>query len=124
MPCLAIAKLLLINGEPDLCKDVNVKKTICPRNRRKITCTYWHCLNLKVFLYRLSAKPCERGREFLVSCDSCCSTLAYQLKSFKRQAPLGGFKTLSLLRAVVKVFNEPVIFLFDVVHCGIFPKAG
>ncbi|ETN81955.1 hypothetical protein NECAME_17825, partial [Necator americanus] len=61
-----------------------------------------------VFLYRLSAKPCERGREFLASCDSCCSTLAYQLKSFKRQAPLGGFKTLSLLRAVVKAFHKPV----------------
>ncbi|ETN69653.1 putative aspartate--tRNA ligase [Necator americanus] len=78
----------------------------------------------KVFLYRLSAKPCKHGREFFVP---CCSTLAYQLKSFKGQASLGGFKTLktlSLLRAVVKVFNEPVIFLVDVVHCGIFPKAG
>ncbi|KAK6762365.1 hypothetical protein RB195_023181 [Necator americanus] len=78
----------------------------------------------KVFLYRLSAKPCELGREFLVPCGSCCSTLAYQLKSFKRQAPPGGFKTLSLLRAVVKVFDKPVIFLVDVVHCRIFPKAG
>ncbi|ETN80551.1 hypothetical protein NECAME_09071 [Necator americanus] len=79
---------------------------------------------VKVFLYRLSAKPCEHEREFLVPCGSCCSTLAYQLKSFKRQASLGDFRTLSLLRAVVKVFNEPVIFLVDVVHCGIFPKAG
>ncbi|KAK6733511.1 hypothetical protein RB195_017331 [Necator americanus] len=35
------------------------------------------------------------GREFLVPCESCCSALAYQLKSFKRQAPLGGFKTLT-----------------------------
>ncbi|ETN81116.1 hypothetical protein NECAME_08701 [Necator americanus] len=76
-----------------------------------------------VFLYRLSAKPYELGREFLVPCGSCCFTLAYQLKSFKRKASLGGFKTLSLLRAV-KVFNEPVVFLVDVVHCGIFPKAG
>ncbi|KAK6757014.1 hypothetical protein RB195_015068 [Necator americanus] len=76
------------------------------------------------FLYRLSAKPCELGREFLIPCGSCCSALAYQLKSFKRQAPLGGFKTLSLLRAVVKVFNEPIIFLVDIVHCRIFPKAG
>ncbi|ETN81084.1 hypothetical protein NECAME_08746 [Necator americanus] len=25
---------------------------------------------------------------------------------------------------VVKVFNESVIFLVDIVHCGIFPKAG
>ncbi|KAK6756345.1 hypothetical protein RB195_014636 [Necator americanus] len=47
----------------------------------------------KVFLYRLSAKPCELGREFLVPCGSCCSTLAYQLKSFRRQASLGGFET-------------------------------
>ncbi|ETN69560.1 hypothetical protein NECAME_15234 [Necator americanus] len=78
----------------------------------------------EVFLYRLSAKLCELGREFLVPCGSCCSTLAYQLKSFKRQAPLCGFKTLSLLCAVLKVFNKPVIFLVDVVNCGIFPKAG
>ncbi|ETN74644.1 hypothetical protein NECAME_03957 [Necator americanus] len=61
----------------------------------------------RVFLYRLSAKPCELGREFLVPCGSCCCTLAYQLKSLKRQASLGGFKTLSLLRAVVKVFDKP-----------------
>ncbi|ETN77916.1 hypothetical protein NECAME_10700 [Necator americanus] len=78
----------------------------------------------QVFLYRLSAKPCELGRDFLVPCGSCWSTLAYQLKSFKRQASLGGFRTLSLLRAVVKLFNEPVMFLVDVVHCGIFAKAG
>ncbi|KAK6743506.1 hypothetical protein RB195_010647 [Necator americanus] len=69
-------------------------------------------------------KAFELGREFLVPCGSCCSTLAYQLKSFKRQASPGGFKTLSLLRAVVKVFDKPVIFLVDVVHCRIFPKAG
>ncbi|ETN68919.1 hypothetical protein NECAME_15542 [Necator americanus] len=80
------------------------------------------CGTCQIFLYCLSAKPCELGSEFLVSCGSCCSTLAYQLKIFKGQASLGGFKTLSLLRAVVKVFNKPVIFL--VVHCGIFPKAG
>ncbi|ETN77336.1 hypothetical protein NECAME_03237 [Necator americanus] len=66
----------------------------------------------------------ELGREFLVPCGSCCSTLAYQLKSFKRQAFLGGYETVSLLRTVVKVFSESVIFLVDVVHCGIFPKAG
>ncbi|KAK6763663.1 hypothetical protein RB195_024112 [Necator americanus] len=76
------------------------------------------------FLYPLSANPCELGREYLVPCGLCCSTLAYQLKSFKRQASLGGFKTLSLIRAVVNVFSEPVIFLVDVVHCGIFAKAG
>ncbi|KAK6745823.1 hypothetical protein RB195_012128 [Necator americanus] len=67
----------------------------------------------KVFLHRLSAKLREHGREFLVPCGSCCSTLAYQLKTFKRQASLGGFRTLSLLREVVKVINEPVI---DAVH--------
>ncbi|KAK6733495.1 hypothetical protein RB195_017319 [Necator americanus] len=46
------------------------------------------------------------------------------LRIFQRQASLGGFRTLSLLRAVVKVFDVPVTFLVDVVHCGIFPKAG
>ncbi|KAK6760547.1 hypothetical protein RB195_021856 [Necator americanus] len=64
---------------------------------------------------------------FIASRQSLASSelgLAYQLKSFKRQAPPGGFKTLSLLRAVVKVFDKPVIFLVDVVHCRIFPKAG
>ncbi|ETN81585.1 hypothetical protein NECAME_17871, partial [Necator americanus] len=74
-------------------------------------------MRTKVFLYHLSAKPCELGREFLVLCGSCCSTLAFQLKSFKGQVSLGGFETLSLLRAVTKMFNEPVVFLVDVVHC-------
>ncbi|KAK6744042.1 hypothetical protein RB195_011002 [Necator americanus] len=49
------------------------------------------------------------------------SMLAYQLKSFEKQASFGGFKTLSLPRVVLKVFNEPVVFLVNVVHCGIFP---
>ncbi|ETN84774.1 hypothetical protein NECAME_17012 [Necator americanus] len=84
--------------------------------------TLCYCDTYNVLICRLSAEPCEVGREFLVPCGSCCSTLEYQLESFKRQAFLDGFKTLSILRAVVKVFNEPVIFFVDVFHCEIFQK--
>ncbi|ETN76203.1 hypothetical protein NECAME_11845 [Necator americanus] len=61
-------------------------------------------------------------------CQKSCPT-QLDVKTFitsisnKRQLAKG-FETLSPLRAVVKVFNEPVIFLVDVVHCGIFPKTG
>ncbi|ETN72409.1 hypothetical protein NECAME_13877 [Necator americanus] len=67
----------------------------------------------QVFLYRISAKIFDLGREFLVACCLCCSTLTYQLKNFERQ-PL----------SCSSLFNELVVFLVDVFHCGIFTKAG
>ncbi|KAK6764685.1 hypothetical protein RB195_024856 [Necator americanus] len=60
---------------------------------------------------------------FIASLQSLeSSTLAYQLKILKRQASFGGFKTLNLLRAVVKVFNEPVVFL--VAKLRNLPRSG
>ncbi|KAK6764108.1 hypothetical protein RB195_024436 [Necator americanus] len=99
-----------------------VSKGIAEASSRLCSFSQHFCSSLfMVFLYRLPAKLCELEREFLVPCGLCCSMLVYQFKGLRDRRL---FKTLSRLRAVVKVFNEPVIFLVDVVHCGIFPKTG
>uniref|UniRef100_A0A0K0DL84 Reverse transcriptase domain-containing protein n=1 Tax=Angiostrongylus cantonensis TaxID=6313 RepID=A0A0K0DL84_ANGCA len=59
----------------------------------------------------------------IVACSSFDSTLAYDLESSWRQTSLGDLRALSFHGANVKMFNELIIFLFDVVDNGIFPTA-
>ncbi|VDP43602.1 unnamed protein product [Heligmosomoides polygyrus] len=50
--------------------------------------------------------------------------MAYQLESFRRQASLGGLQALGSLSTIAEMVHEVVVFLVDVVHNGIFPKAS
>ncbi|PIO75591.1 protein tyrosine kinase [Teladorsagia circumcincta] len=69
-----------------------------------------------VSLYKL-------GRELVIACSSCGSTLAHQFESFRRHTSLSGFQTLCLPATIVKMFNEPKVLLVDVVDNGILPQA-
>uniref|UniRef100_A0A183FX85 ABC transporter domain-containing protein n=1 Tax=Heligmosomoides polygyrus TaxID=6339 RepID=A0A183FX85_HELPZ len=48
---------------------------------------------------------------------------AANLESFRRQASLGGLQALGSLSTIVEMVHEAIVFLVDVVHDGIFPKA-
>uniref|UniRef100_A0A0K0DPL9 Peptidase S1 domain-containing protein n=1 Tax=Angiostrongylus cantonensis TaxID=6313 RepID=A0A0K0DPL9_ANGCA len=64
------------------------------------------------------------ARSVAVACGSFNSTLSYQLKCFCRQTPPGGLRTPSFYGANVKMLNESIAFLVDVVDNGIFPTAN
>ncbi|VDM63929.1 unnamed protein product [Angiostrongylus costaricensis] len=61
---------------------------------------------------------------FSVACISCDSTLAYELECFWRQTSLFDFRTLNFQSANVKMLNEPMVFLIDVIDNGIYPTAN
>ncbi|ETN73703.1 hypothetical protein NECAME_00792 [Necator americanus] len=89
---------------------------------------YWYKMTIKSITILSKNNAADSGQFNKRLCRapvsiSESSTLTYQLKSFERQTPLGGFETLRFPRTTVKMFYEPFIFVVDVVHYDMFPKS-